>query len=121
MLNNVKIFPFFNSVKEKVSKIGVSDSVYNGGYSVMTLEVVGDGTLKCIAEGAVNMVDSNNVTLKDESLEWNNVLMFDSAFSKIESITTKGIYYVVIKGMTRVRLNISAISGEFQIVGSLGE
>lgn len=121
MLNKVKIFPFFNSVKERVSKAGVSDSVSNGDFGTMTLEVVGDGSLNCTAEGAVNMIDKNGISLADDDLEWNNILMFDASFSKVDSITEKGIYYVVIKGMSRVRLNISTISGEFQIVGSLGE
>lgn len=121
MLNNVRIIPFFNSVKEKVSKVGISGSVYNGGYGLLTLEVVGDGSLSCTTEGTVNTIDGNSIGLKEDEMAWNTVLMFDSSFNKVESITGAGIYYVVAKGMSRIRLNISEISGSFQIVGSLGE
>jgi hypothetical protein len=121
MLNNVRIIPFFNSVKEKVSKAGISGSVYNGGYSLLTLELAGDGSLSCTTEGAINTIDGDSTDLKEDEMTWNAVLMFDSSFNKVDSITGAGIYYVVVKGMSRIRLNISKISGSFQIVGSLGE
>ena len=121
MLNNVRIIPFFNSVKEKVSKAGISGSVYNGGYSLLTLELAGDGSLSCTTEGAINTIDGNSTDLKEDEMAWNAVLMFDSSFNKVDSITGAGIYYVVVKGISRIRLNISKISGSFQIVGSLGE
>lgn len=121
MKNDIKKVAFFNSVEKPLNKTGESLSAANFGYETMTLEVKGSGTISCNVQGTVNTVDDRGGALPDDKCLWTNVQMFSSNFSPIDSITTEGLYYVVIIGLSRIRVKVSAIEGEFQLVGCMEE
>lgn len=111
-----QIFPFFDSVKTPITAAGISDSFHNAGFSIITIEVVGEvaGTV----EGCINIVNPDGTTKPDEECDWMSLALIDlKDYSVYESIPGEGHYCIGINGMARVRVNLTSVSGESVIVG----
>ena len=111
-----QIFPFFDSVKTPITTPGISQSFFNAGFSVLTIEVVGevDGTV----EGCINIVRPDGTTRPDDECDWMSLALIDlKDYSVYETIPGEGHYCIGINGMARIRINLTSVSGESTIVG----
>lgn len=117
---NVQVFPFFDSVKNPLSENRTSDSFKNNGYDNMTLEISGTGSGTIVVQGCVNTLDANGNQKADADCSWVNLAALSASnLQKIESITEKGIYFIGVGGISRIRVNVTNISGTITIVGAL--
>lgn len=119
---NVHIVPFFDSVKEPLTEAKASDSIWNNGYDNLSLEISGEGSTTVVVQGCINTVDAKGQQLADDQLQWTNLSMLDARdYSQKTSLTEKGIYYVGIVGVSRIRVNATSVSGNVTIVGAFSK
>ncbi len=119
---NTHIVPFFDSVKEPLTEAKASDSMWNNGYDNLSLEISGEGSATVVVQGCINTVDAKGQQLEDDQLQWTNLSMLDAKdYSQKTSLTEKGIYYVGIVGVSRIRVNATSVSGNVTIVGAFSK
>lgn len=119
---NVKIFPFFDSVKTPLTSDGTSDSFGNNGYDNLTLEVSGAGSGVFAVQGCVNTLNADGNPLDDEDCAWTTLAVINAnSYSKATSIGANGIYYVGVHGVSRVRVAATSVSGPKTIVGAFNK
>ena len=119
---NTHIVPFFDSVKEPLTEDKASDSMWNNGYDNLSLEISGEGSATVVVQGCINTVDAKGQQLEDDQLQWTNLSMLDAKdYSQKTSLTEKGIYYVGIVGVSRIRVNATSVSGNVTIVGAFSK
>ena len=112
-----QIFPFFDSVKNPITSIGVSDAFHNNGFGTMTIEV--DGVAGGYVEGCMNIINSDGSAKTDNECSWTKLALINMEdFSVSSTFTTTGKYCIGINGMTRVRVVLTSISGSAVIVGT---
>lgn len=119
---NSHIVPFFDSVKTPLTEAKASDSVWNNGYDNLSIEISGEGSATLVVQGCVNTVDANGQQLDDASVQWTDLGMISAKdYSSKTQLTEKGIYFVGIVGISRVRVNATSVSGSVTIVGALSK
>ena len=119
---NIKMFPFFDSVKNPAIPTGTSDSFKNNGYENLTIEVSGEGSAAFSVEGCMNIQKPDGSAMEDEECSWTSLAIFNGTdLSQLSEISEKGIYYVSIAGLSRVRVNVSSASGNVTILGLAGK
>ena len=119
---NTHIVPFFDSVKEPLTEAKASDSMWNNGYDNLSLEISGEGSATVVVQGCINTVDAKGQQLEDDQLQWTDLSMLDAKdYSQKTSLTEKGIYYVGIVGVSRIRVNATSVSGNVTIVGAFSK
>lgn len=113
-----QIFPFFDSVKTPVTAAGTSESFHNSGFSTLDLEVSTSGSVSLYVEGCVNILNTDGTAKTDAQCEWTKLAAISlSDYSVSDTITAAGIYAVGINGTARVRVVVTAASGNTTIVG----
>lgn len=117
---NLRTFPFFDSVKNPVKESKTSDSFYNAGYQLMTLEVSGTGTGTLKVQGCVNTMSPNGEQLDDDDCSWTDIKVSEySSDEKAATISATGIYKVYVAGLSRIRIKAETVSGDgLTIVGT---
>ena len=122
---NVEMVPFFGSVKSPVSAAAVSPSKWNSGcHKDMTVQFYGSATSFAAAiEGTVNTIGADGSNLADADCQWVALGAVNlSTLATVANVTAAGIYEVTIAGVSRVRVNLSAVSGgSLTVVGALGD
>lgn len=119
---NVRIFPFFDSVRTPLEADATSDGCRNSGYDNLTLEIGGEGTANVTVEGCVNTQNAKNIDLEDSECNWYPLAALSAQdYSKSSAISAKGIYFVGVSGVSRIRVKATSVSGKVQIVGALSK
>lgn len=119
---NVHIVPFFDSVKNPLEEIGESKSVWNNGYDNVAIELSGEGSATLVVQGCVNTINDKDEQLSDEDCSWSNLSTLNAKnYSQVEQIVDKGIYYVGITGISRIRVKATSVSGKVTIVGAFSK
>ncbi len=118
---NVQIFPFFDSVKNPITADAVSKSFHNNGYDRLTLEVSGSGSGTLTIEGCINTQNADGAPLDDSDCSWTSTKALDiNDYEMKDTITSTGVYQIVITGLSRVRIKAESVSGTgLTIVGAL--
>lgn len=116
---NVTTFPFFDSVKHPLAESGISKSYWNNGYDNLTFEISGEGSGNIVVEGCVNTVNENGEQLADDELTWVPLSMLNASdYTQNAILTKKGIYFVGVLGISRVRVNATNVTGNLTLVGN---
>lgn len=114
---NIRIFPFFNSVKEPVTQDATSDAFFNSGYDTLSLELSGEGTGTLTVQGCINTEAADGSQLDDDDCSWTDLKAVriddDSADTSISAV---GIYSIGITGLSRIRIKAESVSGNGLIV-----
>src|SRR5574344_87045 len=118
-MRDVKIFPFFDSVKNPVSTVGTSNACFNAGFDTLVLEVSDATTISAKVLGCVNQVNGDGVSLDDDDCAYSYLSIMDVNYDFVDSITDNGIYYVAINGCSRIKVELTTITGAAHIVGAL--
>lgn len=121
---DVKIIPFFDSVKTPVSSSGISPSAWNvSGYKNLSLQFSGSATaFSAEVEATINTIDGNGVNLTDAQCVWAPLTVVGlNGFGTSVNIASAGLYAVGVSGLSRVRVNLASVSGgSLTIIGALG-
>lgn len=114
-------FPFFDSVKNPVTAVGISDSYHNVGFDTLILEVAGSEDIELKVQGCSNILKEDGMTSKsDDECEWSDLAVINAKnFDVSESISSNGIYYIGINGLMRVRVSVTSITGSATILGTM--
>lgn len=119
---NSHVVPFFDSVKTPLTEAKASDSAWNNGYDNLSIEISGEGSATIVVQGCVNTVDANGQQLDDASVQWTDLGMISAKdYSSKTELTEKGIYFVGIVGISRIRVNATSVSGSVTIVGAFSK
>lgn len=119
---NTKIIPFFDSVKNPLTEAAVSKSFFNLGFDNFALEISGSGTATLTIEGCINTVNAQGEQMDDDDCTWTPLSTLSAKdYAKSSAISNKGIYYVGISGLSRIRVNVTSVTGSVIIVGSVGK
>ena len=119
---NVHIVPFFDSVKNPLEETGESKSVWNNGYDNVAIELSGEGSATLVVQGCVNTINDKDEQLSDEDCSWSDLSTLNAKnYSQVEQIVNKGIYYVGITGISRIRVKATSVSGKVTIVGAFSK
>lgn len=89
------------------SSVSTSDSLYNVNDGTLILQVDGNvSNLELLVLGNTDLVDDDFVTLKTINA---------SDYSMSDKITSKGIYWIDINGIRKIKLNLSKITGSVNV------
>ena len=114
-----QIFQFFDSVKSPVTSAGTSDSFFNIGYSSMTLEVSGTGSIAGRVEACMNILNSDGTAKTDAQCTWTTLGILNlTSFAMGTSFSANGVYAFAIDGLARVRVVLTSVSGSATVVGT---
>lgn len=120
---DVKIVPFFDSVKNPVLSNGISVSAWNvSGYKNLSLQFSGSATaFSAEVEATINTIGSNGINLTDAQCSWSPLTVVNlNGLSTSINVASVGLYTVGIPGLSRVRVNLASVSGgALTIVGAL--
>ena len=119
---NIRVIPFFDSVKNPLTQNGISSAFYNTGYDNLTLEISGEGSANVQVEACVNTLDAEGNQLPDNQCSWTPLSTLSAKdYAKSSAISANGIYFIGISAMSRIRINATNVSGAVTIVGLVGK
>lgn len=119
---NVYTFPFFNSVKQPLTAPRISNSYWNNGFDTLSVEITGTKDITLTVQGCINTLDEDVRPKKDTECEWTDLAVISAAdYSMTTEISGKGIYFVGITGCSRIRLNVTSVSGKATILGNFSK